>query len=134
MPSVRSLLATLALGLAAACKNVTPPGMFFDSSPPGAELLLDGRRTGYVTPCLVDLPAGETHRVQLELAGFQSRHLTLVPERRVDEVRWRSGSFSKNGMRAVFGLEAEDILLPYRVDNSLSPARVFLTLEPTDER
>lgn len=40
-----------------------------ESSPPGAEILVDGKRAGS-TPMRFDLPLGE-HRIRLELAGYQ---------------------------------------------------------------
>ena len=130
---MRPHLAAAVLWLACslfACRSVTPAGMYFQSDPPGAEVIVDGRRSGYVTPCLIDLGEDDTRRVRIELPGFRAREVVLVPSKRMEEVRWRDGALSRDGVRGIFGLGAGDLLVPFRIDRSLSPSRTFVRLVP----
>lgn len=48
-----------------------PATLSVGSTPPGAEIVVDGRPTGQHTPADVSLPAGE-HTIELRLAGHQA--------------------------------------------------------------
>ena len=66
----------------------------------------------------------------LELPGYEPRQVLLEPADRKARVPWRDGAVAPNGLRTVFALESEDIWVPYRIDDSPSPRRIFLRLEP----
>jgi hypothetical protein len=66
-----------ALASLASCLNITPCGTTLASEPPGARVRVDGRDSGWVTPCLIALDAEETHVVTLELDGFAPREVVL---------------------------------------------------------
>ena len=47
---LRIALALPFLALGSCARNISPPGVFFSSEPPGARILVDGQDSGYVTP------------------------------------------------------------------------------------
>lgn len=51
-----------------------PAPLFVMSTPPGAEVWLDGRRQEQATPMAANVPAGVPHRVELVLDGYE-RHV-----------------------------------------------------------
>ena len=130
---MRSLLIPLLLaaGTLSGCIDITPSGTFFASDPPGARILVDGRDSGWVTPCLIDLDEDEPHAVRIELSGFSAREVELGTHRRLHFIPWWYGVNSINirGRFPLF-LPTFDLLMPYRENDALSPARIFVHLRP----
>jgi hypothetical protein len=137
-PSIASLSAAarlVASGLfLSGCIELTPPGTSFASDPPGARVLVDGRDSGRVTPCLIALDPDGPHRVEIELPGHEPRALELVPMDRHWFVSWAQGAA---GMRSTTQfpllLPIQDFLVPLRWSRTASPARVFVRLYPGTE-
>jgi hypothetical protein len=125
-----SALPLLALALAS-CIHTSPAGTTLASRPPGARVLLDGRDTGWITPCALALAPEDAHVVRFELAGHGARELVLVPERRYHVVDWRLGA---NGLKSTVRfptlLPLWDFALPFREARALAPGRVFVQLVP----
>jgi hypothetical protein len=131
---MRSTLAPfLAPALLAGCINVSPPGTSFASDPPGARVHIDGRDSGWVTPCLVALDEGEPHVVTLALDGYAPREVVLRPLTRNGVVAWYQ---AVNGVKSTIRFPllhpTEDLLLPFRASHALSPGHVFVRLRPTE--
>src|SRR5262245_8834641 len=134
-PPMRSLLSPLclaALASLASCKNISPCGTTLASEPPGARVNVDGRDSGWVTPCKIALDAEKTHVVTLELEGFAPKEVVLEPLERHGIVSWRQGV---NGVRSTIRfpllLPTDDLLIPLREVNAPAPERVFVRLRPT---
>lgn len=129
------LVPTLAVALLfqASCLNVSPPGTAFASEPPGARVRVDGRDSGWVTPCQIALDVEESHLVTLELDGYTPREVQLGPLERHGIIAWRQGV---NGVRSTIRfpilLPTEDLLIPFRESSALAPGRVFVRLRPAD--
>jgi len=121
-------------GLAAACSScldISPPGTTFASEPPGALVRVDGRDTGWVTPCQIDLGAGEPCTVAIELEGYAPREFLLVPDERLHLITWTQGATStRNTVRFPLFLPTLDLFFPLREREALSPGRVFVRLHP----
>ena len=128
----RFSLALLALPLLlASCRLTSPPGTFFSSRPPGARLIVDGRDAGYVTPCILALDEDRDHHVRLVLSGYEDREIALTHGDRWAVVPWRLGSITlKAGLRFPLFLPWDEFLLPYELNEGLSPARIHVDLVP----
>lgn len=126
-------LAPCALLALAGCLDVSPPGTAFATEPPGARLLVDGRDSGWVTPCVVDLDDDDERVVRFELAGHVPRELVLVPLERHRIVDWYTGvNGVRSTIRAPVFMPMTDLVLPLRETRSLAPGRVFVRLRPAD--
>ncbi len=130
MRSLALLIGSLVMLGAVSCQNTTPPGTLFATDPPGAAILLDGKDSGYVTPSMIRLGRGASHDIRLRLPGFAEERFTVHPEDRVQYVSWMYGNASTSGLTFVFFLTFWDILLPLQFDQSFSPGRIFVRLQP----
>lgn len=130
MSSPLRLPPLLALALAG-CVNVSPAGTTITSQPPGARVLVDGRDSGWVTPCRLALDADETHVVRVALDGYEAREVRLSPEQRRGVVNWRHGV---NGVVSTVHfpllLPFVDFAFPFWESDALAPGRVFVHLWP----
>ncbi len=126
----RCLLGLWLACLGTSCINVTPAGTYFDSNPPGAEVLIDGKRSGYVTPCLIGLSRGRSYDIGLRLEGYEPRRLQIRPNGRVEWVTWDDGAMAPDGIGGPFGLGFSDLVLPRRTNDTHAPNRIYLRLEP----
>jgi len=122
--------AIAALLLGSACRSVTPPGVYFDSDPSGAELFVDGRNAGYVTPCLMALDEDERYHVRFVLPGYEAREVFVDTHSRRSAVTWWDGALSPDGMRGILGLGGADIFFPYLDNDAHAPSRIHLALKP----
>jgi hypothetical protein len=133
---MRSLLVSpllAALACLAGCIGVSPCGVTVASEPPGARVHVNGRDSGWVTPCQIALDAQETQVVTIALDGFAPRELVLEPLRRHGIVAWRQGvNGVKSTIRFPLLLPTGDLLLPFRESQALAPGRVFVRLRPAD--
>ncbi len=130
MDSLAKSIAGLALLGTLSCRNVTPPGAFFASDPPGAQVIVDGTPSSSVTPCILNLDNDERHQVRLELAGYEPRELVLTPATRRDVIPWSDAELSNNAETLPLWLTFDELFLPIRTDESLAPSRVFVRLRP----
>jgi len=113
------------------CINVSPAGTVFTSEPPGARVLVDGRDSGWVTPCEIALDEDDTHRVTISLAGYGSRELELEPDTDRSVVSWAHAvTGMKNLIHFPLLLPYPDLLFPLRPSHALEPGHVFVRLRP----
>src|SRR5262245_1826682 len=109
LPPVLAVLLCLA-----SCVNVSPASTALASEPPGARVCVDGRDSGWVTPCMLDLGSDETHVVTLELAGYVPRSVVLTPFDRQGIVAWHQGvNGVKSTIRFPILLPTIDLLFPF---------------------
>src|SRR5262245_607284 len=126
-----SLALALSLAGAASCVNVSPPGTAISSEPSGARVNVDGRDTGWVTPCLIALDEEQTHVVQVALEGYAPREFVLTPDHRLLIVSWdHAVTGTKSTLHFPTRLPIYDFLFPFREYETLAPGRVFLRLRP----
>ena len=123
------LLLGLSLG---SCQSVTPPGVHFSTTPPGARILVDGRDSGFVTP--TNLHLDDDHWVQLELEGYESADVYLQSGTRRQTIPWTRGKVNVMTPWFPLFLPLEDLLLPVKVDKSPSPRRIYVKLRLSVEQ
>ena len=123
----------LLLGALAGCLDVSPAGTAFVSDPPGARVLVDGRDSGWVTPCQFALDVEETYVVSFALPGYAPREVLLVPDTRRALIDWYQGvNGVKSATRFPILMPVDDFLFPLRTVQTLAPGRVFVRLRPQD--
>jgi hypothetical protein len=132
---MRSHLANLLLFglllLPACVWYVTPPGTRFASTPPGARVLVDGRDTGFLTPCLIALDEDRDHRVEIALDGFEPARLRLL-EGGTRYILYLTAGVAYPAASFSFPLllPTTDLVLPVRLDDRLGPSRIYVELKP----
>jgi len=122
----RAALTAPALALCA-CLNVTPPGILVASSPPGAHILVDGKDTGFVTPCNLAV-SEKDHWVSLQLEGYATTALKLEENSDREFVPWEQGIVRPPSWPFPLFLPGKDLFLPVRDDDSPRPSRIFVEM------
>jgi PEGA domain-containing protein len=132
-PSPLAVLLASALAAGTACLTVSPLGISFASEPPGARVWIDGRDSGWVTPCQIALDQDVPHDVTITLPGHEPRVLRLVPDERKSFVTWPLGIVSiHSSVTFPLLLPSLDLLFPMRQTETLSPSRIFVRLRPEE--
>jgi hypothetical protein len=109
------------------------PGLQISSSPPGAEVWIDGQDSGFATPCVLALERGDAYRVELVLEGYETALRGVDPDARVLLVPWRDADLQSTHWRFPLWLALDDFLVPVRLDRSLSPSRVHVQMRLAGE-
>jgi len=99
----------------------------FSTDPPGADVLIDGRPTGFATPCMIAL---EKRRqvVSLEKQGYQVPVRVLFPDPYNDTTFFSEASVGPHTYPFFIFINLDDFLQPIVTKNELVPARVFVRL------
>lgn len=100
----------------------------FSSEPSGAAVLLDGKDTGFVTPCRLTLPPDRT-QAELRLDGYEPARRRLEPKRSTSSVRWSEAYVSYNTWHFPMWYRFSDCFAPVTFSRSMSPGRVFVRLK-----
>lgn len=133
---MRPLLATSLCALmllAPSCLSVAPAGPSLASEPPGARVLVDGRDSGWVTPCQIALDEDETHVISIELEGYAPREVQIGPLERNGFIHWRHGvNGVKSTIRFPLLITVPDLFLPVRELGNVAPEHVFVRLRPAE--
>ena len=132
-PLLATSLSAVLLILGASCLSVQSPGPALSSEPPGARVRVDGRDSGWVTPCQIALDEDRAHVVTLELEGYAPREVRLEPLDRHGVIARRPAvNGVKSTIRFPILMPTVDLLLPFRELGGLAPNRVFVRLRPAD--
>ena len=119
---------TLALG-PSSCVNVTPPGVFFATQPPGARVVLDEVDSGFVTPCMIALDKSHSYEVRLELQGYEPRVFQVQPGGQVVMIPWYNAVPPETIHFPLFAT-TEDLFFPLRLNENNVPGRIHVRLHP----
>jgi len=131
-PSAALLLA--ALGPGCAYLGSGSVGVTLSTDPPGARVWIDGRDSGFVTPCRLALESGEDYRVELALEGYVTAAYRVEADTDAHTVLWKDMYIRPEVWNAPLWLDLEGSLEPVRVTRTLSPARIFARLERAADR
>ena len=124
---MRSSFLPLAL-LASSCVEIPrTPGVMFSSAPPGARVVVDGRDSGFVTPCHLDLER-KHHDVDIVLPGYTPAAVKIEPGGQTWLILWDEAWLSENVWHFPLWLNARDGLFPVKVERSYEPKRVYVQL------
>jgi hypothetical protein len=129
MPRVTAAPLLLAAALlSASCQLVRPqPGVHLSSTPPGAEVWVDGAYSGFVTPANIALRTDDWHRVEFVLAGHTRAERLIGPGSRVTVVNWTEGSIGEGVFWFPILLPIESIV-PFTYEARSSPQRIHVHL------
>ena len=126
------ILAGMTLALLAGCR--APRGVHFYSDPPGAQVVLDGRDTGFVTPCILDLKNKPEREVSFVLPGYAPARRSLKLDTRTTSVFWKDATVFYATWRFPLWLRTEDFWLPVKLQGGEFPKRVFVRLRREADR
>lgn len=134
IPGTRSLprLAfVLVLGLSSASCVLfqQPQGLVVSSDPMGASVQIDGRESGFVTPCALDLDSDEDLRVDIVLPGYRTETRFVTPDHEIYAVLWREMSVGRDTWDFPPFLNFRDFFVPVKVTQKLSPGRIHVRLD-----
>ena len=122
----------LAAAVGPGCISETPASTFFGSDPPGALVYVDGKESGYVTPCNIHLDEGDDYTVRIELPGYAPATFELDSARRVGVIPWTDGAHFESGLTSPLFLPFFDLLAPIRTNRAHSPNSIFVRLQPAE--
>lgn len=123
------------LALATSCRSVGRP-VHLSSSPAGANILIDGRDSGFVTPVTLDLstprevggPIPAPREIEFRLAGYEPASRTLAVKDTEHLIYWSDSTVFYLTGRFPLWLNWEDLLFPKVTQTGEWPSRIFVRL------
>ena len=104
-------------------------GVMIASKPVGARVLINGRDSGFATPCCLALDK-EKQRVDLELDGYQKASRIVTDDERTYLVYWDEAYLGPNSYHFPLWLGSFDGLVPVRFEETYSPERIYIRMRP----
>lgn len=131
----RVLAASLALACLVACRLFPKAnGVTLASDPPGARILVDGKDTGFVTPCALALDVSEDYRIDFEHPGYITASRYITSDHRVYVIYWREMYVSSNTWLFPLWLNFADFFVPMKYERGAAPGRLYVRLERAASR
>ena len=109
-----------------ACTATKPSILATD--PPGARVLVDGKDSGLVTPCAIQLPERSSQRIDLELEGYETATRMVSDDDTTSWVLFPDMTVGQHTWRFPIWLNFFDTLRPQKVVSSKKPGRIFVRL------
>ena len=126
-------IAALLLGTGCHAVGLTRTAVSFATDPPGAKVFVDRQDSGFVTPCRLTLPSGDTHKIEIAMAGYEPVKLNVEHGPHANVVLWRDMSVGPQTWRFPLWLNLEDFFEPFKIRRYYSPGHVFVRLERAGE-
>lgn len=99
------------------------------SEPPGALVLVDGRDSGFVTPCLLELEREDDVRLELQYPGYVTATRILTKDNQVYAILWSEMFIRPPVWNFPLWLNTRDLFVPVKWDKTFSPGRLYVKLE-----
>jgi len=129
MRLARTLPTLLLLGLAASCTTYRDTvAIHFSSTPPGADILVDGVPTGFATPCMIALEKKE-QVITFSKPGFVEAKREVYPDPENHTWFWREATVGPHTFDFPLFINLDDAITPVKRDNELIPARIYVRLQ-----
>lgn len=106
-----------------------PRGIVVSSDPPGATVSIDGKDSGFVTPCVLDVDADDDRRVDIALKGYEMETRFITPDHEVYAILWREMSAEFRTFDFPLFLNFRDFFAPVKVTETVSPGRIHVRLD-----
>jgi PEGA domain len=114
----------------ASCIFLPAPGnVTFASDPPGARVLIDGKDTGFVTPCYLALDRKDDTRLDVQLPGYVTATRYLTPDHQCYAILWREMYVDERTFHFPLWLNVRDFFVPIKYEKTMAPGRIFVRLE-----
>ena len=128
----RAALAAIVAGtLLSGCIASRRP-IVLDSTPPGAEVFIDGVSSGHSTPCRIQL-ADKPRDVEFRLEGYNSETRSWRIGDRSVVVYYMDGFTNLTSWPFPVFLGAKDFFFPVKVDDGEMPARIHVRMSRSRE-
>ena len=126
-----ALLAGAGLYVVTAVANSRPEsrGVLVSSKPLGARVLIDGKDSGFATPCCLAIDDRE-QRIDLVLDGYQTASRVVNGDGRTYLIYWNDGYPGPSTYRFPMYLNFYDFYVPLRFEETYSPERLFVRMRP----
>lgn len=125
------ILAALTLLLGASCTAFSGDDrVLVTSTPPGAEILLDGQPTGRTTPSMLELGGmmGGDHLITVVKPGFDPESRRVFHYTHTQTSQWLEGATAPEIWNFPFWWTTGDFLLPFAVKWTYVPHELHLKL------
>lgn len=103
--------------------------MVLSTNPPGATVLIDGKNSGYVTPCQIQLDIDEDVRLDFASPGFRTETRYLTPDDEVYAILWSEMNAGPQTWRFPLWLPLKDFLVPVKWTEAHGPGRIHIDLD-----
>ena len=104
-------------------------GVMIASKPVGARVLIDGRDSGFATPCCLAIDQ-KKQRVDLVLDGYQTASRIVDEDDRTYLIYWNEAYLGPNSYHFPMFLNVYDGWVPVRFEQTYSPERIFVHMRP----
>jgi hypothetical protein len=111
-----------------------PQGISVSSDPPGATVLIQGRDTGFVTPCVIDIDPSGDERVDFVLPGHETETRFITSEYDVYTILWREMSVGFDTWDFPLFVDLRDFFVPVKIHERVIPGRIHVKLDRTADK
>lgn len=124
----------LASSLLAGCTTYRDyKAVHLSSTPPGAQVLVDGVPSGFSTPCMIALEK-RAQVVALEKPGFSIAERKLVPDPYNDTWYWSESTVGPHTFDFGLWINLDDFITPIKRMNTLEASRIHVHLVRSSDR
>jgi hypothetical protein len=129
----RPWLALALLIFASACASIfgAASRVALSSDPSGAIVHVNGKDSGFVTPCVLDLDDGDAVRVEIAYPGYESAKRLLLPDWNAQAILWEEMYIKEGIWRFPLWLNTKDFFTPIKLHHRMVPNRVYVRLVRT---